>query len=106
MRRREFITLLGGAAAWPLAARAQQAAAKRVVGYLSPGTVGQLAHQLVLLRQILAEAGYVEGRNLTFEYRYAEGQYERLPGLAAELARDQTAVIIAATSPAALAAKA
>jgi len=77
-----------------------------VVGYLSPGTVGQLAHQLVLLRQILAEAGYVEGRNLTFEYRYAEGQYERLPGLAAELARDQTAVIIAATSPAALAAKA
>jgi len=107
MRRRAFITLLGGAAvAWPLAARAQQAAAKRVVGYLSPGTVGQLAHQLVLLRQILAEAGYVEGRNLTFEYRYAEGQYERLPGLAAELARDQTAVIIAATSPAALAAKA
>ena len=107
MRRRAFITLLGGAAvAWPLAARAQQTAAKRVVGYLSPGTVGQLAHQLVLLRQILAEAGYVEGRNLTFEYRYAEGQYERLPGLAAELARDQTAVIIAATSPAALAAKA
>jgi putative ABC transport system substrate-binding protein len=70
MRRREFITLLGGVAAWPIAARAQSAA-KPMVGYLSPGVTGQNAH---LLRQSLAEAGYVEGRNLTIEYRFAEGQ--------------------------------
>ena len=84
MKRREFITLLGGAAvAWPLAVRAQQTAP--VVGYLSPSFPGPLAHLQALLRQILAEAGYVEGRNLTIEYRYAEGQYDRLPGLAAQL---------------------
>jgi putative tryptophan/tyrosine transport system substrate-binding protein len=103
MRRREFITLLGGAVgAWPLAARAQQPAMP-VVGYLVPGVFGQ---NLALVRQALAEAGYVEGRNLTIEYRFAEGQYERLPELAAELVQRQTAVIIAVTSPAALAAKA
>jgi putative ABC transport system substrate-binding protein len=106
MRRREFVTLLGSmAAAWPVAVSAQPAA-KRVVGYLSPGTAGQVSHLLALLRQILAEAGYVEGSNLTFEYRYAEGQYERLPGLAAELVQSQAAVIIAATTHPALAAKA
>ena len=103
MKRRQFITLLGGAAAaWPLAARAQQPAIP-VVGYLVPGVFGQ---NLALVRQALAEAGYVEGRNLTIEYRFAEGQYERLPELAAELVQRQTAVIIAVTSPAALAAKA
>jgi putative tryptophan/tyrosine transport system substrate-binding protein len=103
MRRREFITLLGGAVgAWPLAARAQQPAMP-VVGYLVPGVFGQ---NLALVRRALAEAGYVEGRNLTIEYRFAEGQYERLPELAAELVQRQTAVIIAVTSPAALAAKA
>ena len=80
MKRREFITLLGGAAAWPVAARAQQSA-KPVVGYLVPGVYGQNTHLLALVRQALAEAGYVEGRNLTIEYRYAEGQYDRLPGL-------------------------
>jgi putative tryptophan/tyrosine transport system substrate-binding protein len=102
-RRREFITLLGGAVgAWPLAARAQQPAMP-VVGYLVPGVFGQ---NLALVRRALAEAGYVEGRNLTIEYRFAEGQYERLPELAAELVQRQTAVIIAVTSPAALAAKA
>jgi putative ABC transport system substrate-binding protein len=84
VNRRKLITLLGGAAAWPLPARAQQAA-KPMVGYLVPGVTGQNAHLLVLLRQSLAEAGYVEGRNLTIEYRFAEGQYERLPALAAEL---------------------
>jgi putative ABC transport system substrate-binding protein len=106
MRRREFITLLGGSAtALPLAARAQSAA-KPMVGYLVPGVTGQNAHLLVLLRQSLAEAGYVEGRNLTIEYRFAEGQYERLPALAAELVQRQAAVIIAVTTPAALAVRA
>jgi putative ABC transport system substrate-binding protein len=77
-----------------------------VVGYLSPSFPGPLAHLQALLRQILAEAGYVEGRNLTIEYRYAEGQYDRLPGLAAQLVELPAAVIIAGTTPAALAAKA
>jgi len=102
MGRREFTLLGGAAAAWPLAARAQSAA-KPMVGYLSPGVTGQNAH---LLRQSLAEAGYVEGRNLTIEYRFAEGQYERLPALAAELVQRQAAVIIAVTTPAAFAARA
>jgi putative tryptophan/tyrosine transport system substrate-binding protein len=101
--RREFVATLGGAAAWPLAAHAQQPA-KPVVGYLSPGFPA--AHLLALLRQILAEAGYVEGRDLIIEYRYAERQYDRLPELAAELVQRQVAVIIAVTTPAALAAKA
>ena len=105
LKRREFITLLSGAAAWPLAAQAQSAT-KPVVGFLVPGASGQNAHLLALFRQILAEASYVEGRNLTIEYRFAEGQYERLPALAAELVQREAAVIIAATTPAALAAKA
>jgi len=105
LKRRNVFTLIGGAAAWPLAAPAQQAA-KPVVGYLVPGTSGQNAHLLVLIRQILAEAGYVEGLNLTIEYRFAEGQYDNLPALAAELVQRQPAVIIAGTTPAALAARA
>ena len=106
MKRRGFIRLVGGAAAaWPLTARAQQSA-KPVVGYLVPGVSGQNTHLLALVRQALAEAGYVEGRNLTIEDRYAEGQYDRLPGLAEELVQRQAAVIIAATTPAAVAAKA
>jgi putative ABC transport system substrate-binding protein len=106
MRRRDFITLLGGAvAAWPLAARAEQPA-KPVVGYLIPGLSGQNEHLLGVFRQILAEDGYVEGHNLTIEYRFAEGEYDRLLGLAAELVQRQATVIIAVTTPAALAAKA
>jgi len=107
MRRREFITLLGGAvAAWPLAARAQQAAMP-VVGMLSAEWPGQFTDRLRAFHEGLRETGYVDGRNLAIESRWAEGRNDRLPALAAELVRRQVSVIVTAGStPAALAASA
>ncbi len=105
MRRREFITLLGGAGAWPFAARAQQRT-MAMIGLLGGSLSTERKPLLVAFKKGLAESGYIEGRNVMIEYRWAEGQYHRLPELAAELAQKQLAVMVAFDGPSALAAKA
>src|ERR1700738_4203480 len=104
MQRREFITVLGGAAAWSLSAQAQQPVVP-VIGLLSSASSHDYGPMIATFRKALGETGFIEGQNVRIEYRWADEQYDRLPALADQLVRDQVALILAATTPAALAAK-
>src|SRR6266478_8414295 len=106
MRRREFLGVLGNAAAWPFAAQAQQSAVP-VIGYLSRATFEMMREYVAAFHRGLADEGFAEGRNVTIEYRWAEGHNDRLPALAADLVRREVAVIVVgASTPGTLAAKA
>jgi len=104
MRRRDFIAILGTAATWPASGRAQSR--MPVVGFLNSLSSAEMSHVVAAFRQGVAEAGLVEGESVRFEYLYADGVYQRLPGMAAEFVRQNVAVIVAGAPPAALAAKA
>src|SRR5260370_34886423 len=106
MNRRAFITLLGGAAAsWPLATRAQESAVP-VIGYMDTASASTTAHLVEAFRRGLRAAGYDEGRNVAIEYRWSDGDYDKLPALAGELVRRQLAGIAALNTPPILSAKA
>src|SRR5215831_11936983 len=96
MKRRAFITLLGGAAAWPLAARAQQRPALPVIAYLHSASPEPYAAMIAAFRNGLAEVGYFDGQNVTIDHPWAEGQFNRLPALAAELVARRPAILVAA----------
>ena len=105
LKRREFITLLGGAAAWPLAARAQQTGKVHRIGYLGVTTYGEYAREIEALLRGLRRLGYEEGKNIAVLYQFAEGHYDRLPALAGELVRSKIDIIVTHSTPAARAAK-